>query len=309
MKVTWGIENVDYIESTAATLGSYDGIHLGHRKIIDKLIQVKNERSLSRSLLITFHPHPQEVLRKNNTDVQLLTTIDERLKLLEMTGIDEILILAFTKEFSQTPYEVFFRETLIGKVGVSAMVVGFNHAFGKNREGDTEHLKLLASQYNIFVEEVQPMITDGISVSSTKIRQALLSGDVATANSYLGHTYTIEGLVVHGDALGRDLGYPTVNLSLQSNKLIPADGVYAGSTIIDGIRYKAAISIGTRPTVTSSSERVVEAFLLDYSGDLYEKNVLLEFTKYLREQIKFDSMEALRHKISLDVAAIRSDIS
>jgi riboflavin kinase / FMN adenylyltransferase len=183
LKVTWGIENVDYIESTAATLGSYDGIHLGHRKIIDKLIQVKNERSLSRSLLITFHPHPQEVLRKNNTDVQLLTTIDERLKLLEMTGIDEILILAFTKEFSQTPYEVFFRETLIGKVGVSAMVVGFNHAFGKNREGDTEHLKLLASQYNIFVEEVQPMITDGISVSSTKIRQALLSGDVATANS------------------------------------------------------------------------------------------------------------------------------
>jgi riboflavin kinase/FMN adenylyltransferase len=307
--VTWGIDSLDYIPGTAATLGSYDGVHLGHHKIVDHLIGVKNERFLSRSLVITFHPHPQEVLRRNDSEIQLLTTIDERLKLLAVTGIDEVLVLEFSKEFSQTPYEQFFRKTLVERIGVEAMVVGFNHAFGKNREGDTEHLKQLASKEAVYVEEVEPLIIDGISVSSTKIRHALLEGNISTANHYLGRRYGIEGVVVKGDAIGRELGYPTINLSMQQNKLIPADGVYSGMTTIDGISYPAAISIGTRPTVTDSRERVVEAFLLDFSGDLYEKKVILGFHNFLRSQIKFDSLEELRKQISLDVVAVRSDIS
>lgn len=309
MVVTWGIDSLDYITGTAATLGSYDGVHLGHHKIVDRLIAVKSERFLSRSLVITFHPHPQEVLRKNDTEIQLLTTIDERLQLLASTGIDEVLVLEFSKEFSQTPYEQFFRKTLVERIGVEAMVVGFNHAFGKNREGDTEHLKQLASVEGVHVEEVEPLIIDGISVSSTKIRHALLEGRISTANHYLGRRYGIEGVVVKGDAIGRELGYPTINLVMQKNKLIPADGVYSGVTTIDGIRYPAAISIGTRPTIAHSNERVVEAFLLDFSGDLYEKKVILEFRKFLRSQIKFDSLEELRKQISLDVTAVRSDIS
>ncbi|HEY6170628.1 MAG TPA: bifunctional riboflavin kinase/FAD synthetase [Candidatus Kapabacteria bacterium] len=309
MVVTWGIDSLEYIAGTAATLGSYDGVHLGHNKIIDRLVDVKNERLLSRSLVITFHPHPQEVLRKNDSQIQLLTTIDERIDLLGSTGIDEILVLEFSKEFSQTPYEQFFRKTLVQKIGVEAMVVGFNHAFGKNREGDTEHLKQLASTESVYIEEVDPLIIDGVSVSSTKIRHALLEGNISTANHYLGRQYGVEGIVVKGDAIGRELGYPTINLSMQANKLIPTDGVYSGLTIIDGIRYPAAISIGTRPTVTDSQERVVEAFLLDFSGDLYEKKVILEFQNFLRSQVKFDSLEVLRNQISLDVVAVRSDIS
>lgn len=309
MVVTWGIDSLYLITGTAATLGSYDGIHLGHHKIIDRLIAVKSERSLSRSLVITFHPHPQEVLHKNDSEIQLLTTIDERLQLLAGTGIDEVLVLEFSKEFSQTPYEQFFRKTLVQRIGVESMVVGFNHAFGKNREGDTEHLKQLASAEAVYVEEVEPLIIDGISVSSTKIRHALLEGNILTANHYLGRRYGIEGVVVKGDAIGRELGYPTINLSMQWNKLIPSDGVYSGVTTIDGISYPAAISIGTRPTVTDSRERIVEAFLLDFSGDLYEKKVILDFQNFLRPQIKFDSFEELRKQISLDVAAVRSDIS
>lgn len=309
MLVTWGIDSLNYITGTAATLGSYDGVHLGHHKIVDHLIGVKSERFLSRSLVITFHPHPQEVLRKNDSEIQLLTTIDERLQLLAATGIDEVLVLEFSKEFSQTPYELFFRKTLVERIGVEAMVVGFNHAFGKNREGDTEHLKQLASIEAVYVEEVEPLIIDGISVSSTKIRHALLEGKVSIANNFLGRRYGIEGVVVKGDAIGRELGYPTINLSMQKNKLIPADGVYSGLTTIDGISYPAAISIGTRPTVTDSRERVVEAFLLDFSGDLYEKKVILEFQNFLRSQVKFDSLEELRKQISFDIAAVRSDIS
>lgn len=309
MVVTWGIDSLDYVTGTAATLGSYDGIHLGHHKIVDRLISVKSERLLSRSLVITFHPHPQEVLRKNDTEIQLLTTIDERLQLLASTGIDEVLVLEFSKEFSQTPYEQFFRKTLVERIGVEAMVVGFNHAFGKNREGDTEHLKQLASTEAVYVEEVEPLIIDGVSVSSTKIRHALLEGKILMANHYLGRRYSIDGVVIKGDAIGRELGYPTINLSMQKNKLIPADGVYSGVASIDGISYSAAISIGTRPTVTDSRERAVEAFLLDFSGDLYEKKVPLEFQNYLRSQVKYDSLEDLRKQISLDVLAVRSDIS
>lgn len=309
MVVTWGIDSLDYVTGTAATLGSYDGIHLGHHKIVDRLISVKSERLLSRSLVITFHPHPQEVLRKNDTEIQLLTTIDERLQLLASTGIDEVLVLEFSKEFSQTPYEQFFRKTLVERIGVEAMVVGFNHAFGKNREGDTEHLKQLASTEAVYVEEVEPLIIDGVSVSSTKIRHALLEGKILMANHYLGRRYSIDGVVIKGDAIGRELGYPTINLSMQKNKLIPADGVYSGVASIDGISYSAAISIGTRPTVTDSRERAVEAFLLDFSGDLYEKKVALEFQNYLRSQVKYDSLEDLRKQISLDVLAVRSDIS
>ena len=189
------------------------------------------------------------------------------------------------------------------------MVVGFNHAVGKNREGETEDLKQLASAEDVYVEEVEPLIIDGISVSSTKIRHALLEGNILTANHYLGRRYGIEGVVVKGDAIGRELGYPTINLSMQRNKLIPSDGVYSGVTTIDGISYPSAISIGTRPTVTDSRERIVEAFLLDFSGDLYEKKVILDFQNFLRPQIKFDSFEELRKQISLDVAAVRSDIS
>lgn len=306
MKTTWGLQNAELRERTATTLGSYDGVHLGHRAIIDHLNAVKAAQGCSRSLLITFHPHPQEVLRKNNTTIQLLTTIDERLEFLAHTGIDEVLIIEFNQEFSKTPYEVFFRETLIKRLGTSAMVVGFNHAFGKNREGDITHLRSLATTDNIFVDEVPPLIIDGLSVSSTKIRHALLDGNLKQAAHFLGHPYSLQGKVENGAGMGKAFGYPTANLSIAENKLIPKDGVYVARTSIGGSVKPVALSIGTRPTVTDSEARVVEAFVLDFSGDLYTQDLTIDVLDYIRPQEKFSSTEELTAAIASDVEHVKA---
>jgi riboflavin kinase/FMN adenylyltransferase len=306
MKITWGLENAVHMERSATTLGSYDGVHLGHRQIIDHLNLIKDQQGCSRSLLITFHPHPQEVLRKNNTTIQLLTTIDERLALLEQTGIDEVLVIEFDQEFSTTPYEVFFRETLLRRLGTSAMVVGFNHAFGKNREGDIAHLRSLALTDHIFVDEVPPLFIDGVSVSSTKIRHALLEGEVQKATHFLGRPYRLEGTVAPGQGLGRVLGFPTANLDIPQNKLLPKDGVYAAKTEIDGTLRPVAFSIGIRPTVVDTNIKTIEAYVLDFSGDLYDRKLQIDILEYLRPQEKFGSPEELTNAITADVAKVKA---
>ena len=306
MKVTWGLENGTFNEKTVTTLGSYDGVHLGHRRILERLRAVKKEQHLDRSLLITFHPHPQEVLRKNDTSVELLTTIEERIALLEKEGIDEVIIIKFTKEFSQTTYLEFFHNVLVNQLGTRAMVVGFNHAFGKNREGDAEHLKKIAPEMGITIEEIAPVTKDGISISSSKIRTAIKAGDIANANEWLGYPYAFSGTVVHGDAIGAELGYPTANLSLPENKLIPCDGVYVASAEWNGKNFLVALSIGTKPTVTESGDRTIEALLIDFNGNLYGETLQIECLRYLRPQEKFSSMEALKDAIANDVDVIKS---
>jgi riboflavin kinase/FMN adenylyltransferase len=301
LKVTWGLENASFNPKTITTLGSYDGMHLGHVKILKRLTEKQEELGLERSVVLTFDPHPQEILHKNNTDVALLTIIDERLTLLEKTGISETLVIRFSHEFAKIPYEQFFKEILINALGTKAMVVGFNHAFGKNREGDTNHLKILASETGIIVEEVPPLIINGVSVSSTKIRHALLEGNLALSNEYLGRPYEVSGTVVQGDKLGRTLGYPTINLAVGKNKLIPYDGVYAGTALVCGKSYKSAISIGTRPTITNSAIRKVEAFLLDFNDSIYGEPVTLQFQSLIRVQEKFNSLEDLKRQMEDDV--------
>jgi riboflavin kinase/FMN adenylyltransferase len=307
--VTWGIENIQNVHATLATLGSYDGIHLGHIKIIERLLEIKKESEFSRSLLITFHPHPQEILKRNNTSIKLLTSIEERLELLEKTGIDEVLVIEFSHEFSKITYDHFFRDFLVKQIGIGGMVVGFNHAFGKNREGDIDHLRLLTSGTNILVEEVPPFLVDGISISSTKIRHAIEEGKIEAANSYLGRRYSVSGIVEKGDALGKELGYPTANVSFIDNKLLPADGVYSGFVEFGGRTYSSAISIGTRPTIESNGQKKLEAFILDFDGNLYGKSLKVEFERFLREQVKFESLEELQKQITFDVANVRSRVS
>jgi len=305
LKVTWGLENATFNPKTATTLGSYDGIHLGHKQILSRLRDRKKELNLERTLLITFHPHPQEVLRKNNTSVELLTTIDERLELIEKEGIDETLVIKFTREFSQTSYLDFFNDTIIKALGTKAMVVGFNHAFGRNREGDADRLKTLAPELGVTIEEVQPVSIDGISLSSSKIRLALKAGDIANANKWLGRPYSFTGNVVHGDALGRTLGYPTANLELDPSKLVPADGVYAATATVNGRHYRSALSIGNKPTTHTDGDRVIEALLIDFEGELYGKNITVECLQYLRPQEKFASLEELKLAIARDLEAVR----
>lgn len=305
MKVTWGLENASYNANTITTLGSYDGMHCGHLEILKRLTQKKEELDLDRSLVVTFDPHPQEVLHKNNTGVDLLTTIDERLALLEKTNVDEVLVIKFSLEFAKTPYTDFFNKVIVNGLGTKAMVVGFNHAFGKNREGDIEHLKMLAPHAGIVVEEVPPLIVDGVSISSTKIRRALLEGDLAMANKFLGRPYELSGIVESGDKLGRTLGYPTVNLKTPDHKLIPCDGVYAGIAIVKGESHTTAISIGTRPTITDDEARKVEAYILDFDNDIYGQSVTLKFLSYLRPQLKFNSQDELKKQMAEDVLKVR----
>ena len=309
MIVTRGIENIANATDCVATLGSYDGIHLGHQDILHTLLEKKKAGGFSRSVVLTFDPHPQEVLRKNNTSIHLLTTIDERLELLESFGIDEVVVIAFSREFYQTPYSEFFHSVLVSRLGVKEMVVGNNHAFGKNREGDVAHLRSLATTVGVGVTEVMPRILDGIEISSTKIRHALESGDVATASTYLGRNYELRGTVISGDKLGRTIGYPTANIRVAENKLVPKDGVYAAMVVVDGQEVLGALSIGTRPTVTSGGERVIEVVLLDYENELYGATISIKLISFLREQIAFDSLELLRLQIDSDVLAVRQLVS
>lgn len=308
MKVTRGIEHLVAMKSTIATLGSYDGLHLGHQDILRTLVAKKETDRHSRSVVVTFDPHPQEVLRRNNTTVGLLTTIDERLELFESSGVDEIVIIEFTIALSQTPYETFFKKVLIDGLAVNSMVVGYNHAFGKNREGDIQHLRVLGLQQHVEVTEVPPFEVDGVHVSSTKVRNALLNGDIRMANRFLGRFYQLRGRVVSGDHLGRTLGFPTANLEIANNKLIPKDGVYAATTIIDGKKYVVAASIGTRPTIGENLNRVVEALVLDFTGDLYGKQIELSLVDFLREQETFTSLDDLKIKIAEDVLKVRTII-
>ncbi len=306
MKITRGIENAELVTNTIATLGSYDGIHLGHRAILDTLIREKNDRGYNRSVVLTFDPHPQEILKRNNSSIELLTTIDERLRLLAEIGIDETIIIKFSFEFSQTPYSDFFTNTLVKKIGIVAMVVGDNHAFGKNREGDIAHLELLARTSGVDLIETPPYLIDGVHISSTKIRHLLEQGKVHQVAEYLGRKYEVSGIVVEGDKLGRVLGYPTANIRPPSNKLIPCNGVYAGKVLVGKEVYIGAISIGTRPTITDSKERVVEVLLLDYTGDLYGKELRVQLSHYLREQIAFPTLEALQSQMGIDIERVRA---
>jgi riboflavin kinase/FMN adenylyltransferase len=305
LKVTWGLENASCDPKTVATLGSYDGMHRGHIEILKRLIKKKEELGLDRSLVLTFDPHPQEILHKNNKGIDLLTTIDERLELLEASGVDETLVIRFSLEFAKTPYNEFFKNILIKAVGTKAMVVGFNHAFGKNREGDTDHLRILASEAGIEIEEVSPLVINGVSVSSTKIRHALSEGNLAVANGYLGRPYELSGIVVEGDKLGRTLGFPTVNLQVPEHKLIPSDGVYAGSAIISGKAFTAAISIGSRPTIKNNDTQKIEAYLLDFDRDIYGERVTLGFFTFIRPQQKFVSLDELKEQMKDDILKVR----
>ncbi|HET6400223.1 MAG TPA: bifunctional riboflavin kinase/FAD synthetase [Candidatus Kapabacteria bacterium] len=305
MVITWGLENASHNPKTITTQGSYDGVHLGHRRILERLRARKKEFGLDRSLLLTFHPHPQEVLRKSGSPVELLTTIDERLELLEKQGIDEVVVIEFTREFSQTSYLDFFRKTIVEALGSRAMVVGFNHAFGKNREGDADHLKKIAREMDILVEEIPPVTVGSISISSSKIRLALKTGDMVNANAWLGRPYPLTGRVVHGDSLGKTLGFPTANLEIDPVKLIPADGVYAARAVIRGKNYLAALSIGSKPTIRPDGERTVEALLLDFDGDLYSEELRVECLGFLRPQEAFSSLDELKQAIGRDVAVIR----
>ena len=305
MKIYEGLEGFTPVKNAVVTSGTFDGVHLGHQKILTRIREIA--RSIQgETVLITFWPHPRLVLYPNEHNLRLLSTFEEKAKLLRQYGIDHLITIPFTQEFSQMSSAEFISKVLVEAIQTKKLVIGYDHRFGKNREGSFEYLKDNSSDFGFDLEEISRQDVEEIAVSSTKIRKALESGDVKTAESCLGRPYELNGLVIKGQQIGRSIGFPTANIHIPNDyKLIPKDGVYAVEASVDGTLYKAMLNIGNRPTV-DGTKKTVEANLFDFQGDLYDKQITVYFHEFLREERKFDSLEALKAQLFQDQKSARS---
>ena len=298
MKVTYGLNNFKTISCAVATTGTFDGVHLGHRKILNQLV-AKAKKVGGESVLLTFSPHPRTVLQPD-VELELLSSENEKISLLEKTGIDHLIIHPFTREFSRTQSLDFVREFLVNKIGVKHLVIGYDHHFGRNREGSFDHLKEFGPIYGFEVEEIAAFDIDQVNVSSTKIRNALAEGNVELANMYLGAPYSISGRVIKGNQIGRTIGFPTANIECDfMQKLLPADGVYAGKLHVNGHTYNAMANLGSRPTI-GSRQRKLEVHCIGTDIHLYESEVRFELYKFLRGIEEFANLEALKKQLEVD---------
>lgn len=299
MKVYSNIEDFKEVKNPIVTTGTFDGVHLGHQKIIARLKDVAQKHQ-GETVLLTFYPHPRMVLFPDDNELKLLNTQQEKIELLEKYGIDHLIIHPFTKEFSRLTSVEFVRNILVNQLHTNRLIIGYNHHFGRNREGSFEHLKEFGPVYGFDVEEIPAKDIDSIEVSSTKIRVALQSGDVETANTYLGHTYSITGKVIKGNQLGRTLGYPTANILIDDKyKLIPADGVYAVKVGVNGKSYGGMLNVGNNPTINGKG-RSIEVNIFDFSGDIYGADATIYFIKRLRDEQKFNGLDELKNALAID---------
>lgn len=299
MEVIRDIADFPKLSFPVVTSGTFDGVHVGHQKILQR-VKERARQSNGQSVVITYWPHPRLVLFPEDNDLKLLSTIEERIEQLRSYGIDYLLIIPFTKEFSRLSSRTFISDVLVKTLHTKVLVIGYDHRFGKNREGSFEHLKARSAQYGFEVEEIPRQDVDDIGVSSTKIRKAIESGDIPTANRYLGHTYSLTSVVEEGNKLGRTIGYPTANLALPpSHKLIPANGVYAVWVKLDNERFPGMMNIGTRPTV-DGTHLTLEVNILNFNRDIYGYTLTVEFVEQLRKEQKFADLEALKAQLAKD---------
>ena len=306
MKVVNDIANFSTNEKTFVTIGTFDGVHFGHQKILEKLVsEAKNAGK--KSVLLTFFPHPRMVLQKD-ASIELINTIDERAKLLEKTGLDYLIIHPFSKKFSRTTALEFVRDILVNTFNISKLIIGYDHHFGKNREGNIEQLTEYSHLYDFTVEEIPAQDIDDVSVSSTKIRRALHAGNLKTANNYLGYNFLLNGKVVNGKKLGGKIGFPTANLDVKETyKLIPKTGVYVVKSIINSKTIFGMMNIGNRPTV-NGNHQTIEVHFFDFNEDLYDKNLTVALIYFLRDEHKFDSIENLILQLKKDEETARDYI-
>ncbi|MEB2784178.1 bifunctional riboflavin kinase/FAD synthetase [Algoriphagus persicinus] len=299
MKIYEGLSDFPKLSNAVVTSGTFDGVHLGHQKILHRI------RELARSIngetvLITFWPHPRLVLYPDEHNLRLLSTFEEKAKLLRQFGIDHLVTIPFTKEFSQLSSKEFIESVLVDKIQTKKLVIGYDHRFGKNREGSFEYLQAHHEEYGFGLEEISRQDVEDIGVSSTKIRHALETSDIPTAINYLGRPYELNGLVIKGQQIGRSIGFPTANIHIPNDyKLIPKDGVYAVEALVNGALYKAMLNIGNRPTV-NGTRKTVEANLFDFQGDLYDKQITIYIKAFLREERKFEGLVALKEQLFID---------
>jgi len=299
MKIYQGLTDFHPPKNPVVTSGTFDGLHLGHQKILNRLQELAKSKG-GETVLLTYWPHPRLVLQPNSNSLRLLSTFSEKVNLLREMGIDHLIILPFTEEFSQMSSEEFIGKILVDKIQTKTLVIGYDHKFGKNREGSFEYLQAHSNLFGFEIEEISRQDVDELGVSSTKIRNALTQGDIKTATKYLGRPYEISGLIVLGQQIGRSIGFPTANIKVEDQyKLLPRDGAYAVHVQVKGIRYKAMLNIGDRPTV-EGDKKTIEAHLIDFQGDLYGLELTIYFEAFLREEKKFDSLEALKNQLMLD---------
>lgn len=299
LKVYHSIEEFRRVDGAVVTTGTFDGVHIGHRKIINRLNEIASKIN-GESVLLTFFPHPRMILFPEDHGLELITTMDEKIKLLEEAGIDNLIIHPFTREFSRTTSLDFIREILVEKIGTDVLVIGYDHHFGKNREGSFEHLRESGPLYGFQVEEISVQDVDDVAVSSTKVRKALLDGDVATAAKYLAHPFQLSGEVIHGDKLGREIGFPTANLRIKDEtKIIPANGVYAVCVYVDENKFNGMLNIGMRPTVNGEIKRV-EVNIFDFDEEVYGSSITLQLVDRIRDEQKFENIEMLKQRLAID---------
>lgn len=298
MKVYNSIAAYQKTKPTIITIGTFDGVHMGHQKILKQLNKTALTNELE-SILVSFFPHPRMVLQKESS-LKLINTIEERTQMIEKTGISNLIIQPFTREFSRLSALDFVRDILVNQLHIKKIIVGYDHQFGRNRNATIDDLIEFGKTYDFEVIEISAQQLENVSISSTKIRNALNEGAVESANNYLGYPFMISGLIVKGKGIGKTLEFPTANLHLKEDyKLIPKNGVYLVQSIISGKKVFGLTNIGTNPTV-GGTYKTIETYFLDYSRDLYQKEIQLNFIKKIREEKTFESKDALKNAITKD---------
>ncbi len=293
MKVYYSLDELPQFENTVVTIGSFDGVHSGHQKILERVTQLAQSID-SQSVVITFHPHPRLVVQPDDTSVRLLTTTEEKVDLLEKYGVDNVIVVPFTKDFADQSPDEYIQNFLVNYFKPTYIVIGYDHRFGENRKGDISYLKKRESQYGYEVIEIEKQVIDELDVSSTKIRQALEKGNVHAANKLLGHPFSFTGIIVKGQQIGREIGFPTANLEIiERNKLVPPHGIYAVFAWVDGKKHKGMMYRGNRPVLKDYHNITIEVNIFDFNQDIYGKKMKIELLEYLRPDKNFESLEGL----------------
>lgn len=297
------IQNTEHfrIESpTIVTIGTFDGVHLGHQKILSRLKELKEKTGL-KTVVLTFEPHPRKVLFPEQKDLKLLTLIDEKLGLLKKYGVDVTVVYPFSKSFSEMESDYYIREILLRSLHVKYLVIGYDHKFGKDRSGDINTLKKLAPFHHFEVEEISAKDVDHIAISSSKIRKALEEGNLELASEFLGHPFSLEGTVVKGKQLDRELGYPTANIQPEGEeKIIPKTGVYFVEVFVNQTQHYGMMSVGINPTTDADNRIKLEVNIFDFEADIYDKTIKLNFLKRLRDEKKFANLTDLKTALEKD---------
>jgi riboflavin kinase/FMN adenylyltransferase len=302
MKIYHGPEDFNRLDKAVVTSGTFDGVHVGHQKILRRLKEIAAACN-GETVVLTFWPHPRLVLHPEDTGLKLLNTFEEKAELLKEQGVQHLIRIPFTKEFSQLSGEEFISKILVDTIGTKKLVIGYDHHFGKNREGSFEQLKLNAPKYGFEVEEIPRQEVDHLGVSSTAIRKALESGDIETATHLLAKPYSLTGRVVAGDKLGRILGFPTANIDVDTKfKLIPSDGIYAVTVMHEHQSYNGMLYIGNRPTI-NGSKRNIEVNIFGFNEEIYGQALTINFYKRLRNDIQFHDLEELKAQLFEDKSA------